>query len=305
MFCFLMAIVLVAFPLSVFAWGPIAHIDYASEALRNLAILAPAVKEILSRFPEHFLYGALAADITVGKSYVDYIYNCHSWKVGFEILKAAKKPAQKAAAYGYLSHLAADIISHNFFVPYHTLKSFRTRTLGHVYWEMRFDAKRPRRVWNLAKEVGKGDFSEDDELFQKMIKRTIFSFKTNKRIFNSILTLHRLKSLKRVVGHLSQRSQHLLSDADAKEFRHLAVQSVITFLIRLDKAPCTRVDPTGKERLVYATQMRRQLRKDFRRGKISEKEAVHFLALAKRQFREGIYNRQVVLPDLKLVRGGR
>ncbi|MBI1909533.1 MAG: zinc dependent phospholipase C family protein [Deltaproteobacteria bacterium] len=294
---FLALMLFFLFPLSAYAWGPIAHLDYAQEALRQIAILAPSVKEVLSLCPKDFLYGALAADITVGKSYVDTIYNCHSWRVGFQILKAAKNQAQKAAAYGYLAHLAADIISHNFFVPYHTLKSFRTRTLGHVYWEMRFDAKRPKKVWALTREIGKGDFSEDDALFQGMIRRTLFSFRTNKRIFNSILTLHRIRHWQGMMARIDRRSRWALTDADAKEFRGLAVQAVITFLTRLEKAPCTRVDPTGKERIAYASRLRRQMRRDYLRGKSTEKEAVHFLALAKRQLREGIYNRHATLPE--------
>ena len=80
---FLFSIVSILFSSDAVAWGPIAHIDYAQEALGNLAAYGPAVKALLGRFPFDFLYGSLAADITLGKDYVDYIHNCHNWRAGF------------------------------------------------------------------------------------------------------------------------------------------------------------------------------------------------------------------------------
>jgi hypothetical protein len=285
------------FPTELFAWGPITHLDFASEALKHVDKYPAFVRNILMTYPKDFLYGTLAADITVGKSYVDYIYNCHNWRVGFLLLNEAKDDRQKACALGYLSHLAADIIAHNFFVPYKTVRSYPTRTLGHVYWEMRFDAKRPQRVWKLAREICEGDFAHDDELFQRMLKRTLFSFKTNKRIFNSILNLHRLDRWHKGMKQLDRKSKWTLAPQDISLYHRMAMRSVKGFLKKLDKAPCAKVDPTGSDKLLYAKETRRQLYKAYRKNIISLKEGNEFLVKVKEALKRGVY-KEVDLPEV-------
>jgi hypothetical protein len=275
-----------------FAWGPITHIDYAYTALQNLSAYTGVVKELLSRFPYDYLYGTLAADITLGKDYVDYVHNCHNWRVGFLIYNEAKENGterQQSAALGYLSHLAVDIISHNYFVPYKTIRSYPTRTLGHIYWEMRFDAKRPKKFWNLAREIGKMKFPHNDELFERMVRRTLFSFKTNRRIFRSVLTLHRLKTWHTMMEKIHDQSRWTLAEKDMDDYRTLAIESVTNFLEDPDKAPCTKVDPTGEAKLLYADEMRQELRQLTKRKLIDEEQAQAFLKKAKAALRAGIY----------------
>ncbi len=250
------------------------------------------VKDLLTRYPFDFLYGALAADITVGKDYVDYVYNCHNWRVGFLILNEAKESGderQQAAALGYLSHLAVDIISHNYFVPFKTIRCYPTLTLGHVYWEMRFDSKRPKKIWNLAQKISEMEFSHNDALFERMLRRTLFSFKTNRRIFRSVLTLHKLRHWKIMMEKVHEGSRFKLSDKDIEDYRSLAVESVMTFLKDPEKAPCTKVDPTGEGKLLYAKEMRHELRRLTKKGIITTAQADHFLVKVKSALRETIY----------------
>lgn len=295
MFFFVATLVIfLLFPHDAHAWGPITHLDYANTCLQNVTMFAPVVKQLLSQFPTDFLYGALAADITLGKDYVDYVYNCHNWRVGFLVLNEAKDDRQRACAYGYLSHLAVDIISHNFFVPYKTIRSYPTRTLGHVYWEMRFDAKRPRSVWNLAKKLASLRFPHNDELFQRVLKRTLFSFKTNKRIFNSVLTLHKFRHWKTMMEKVHEVSRFRLLEKDMEDYRQLAIESVLGFLKDPAKAPCTKVDPTGADKLLYATEMRRELRDLIRKKVIVVEDADQFLARVKTALRESIYHPRVL-----------
>ncbi len=278
------------FPLDALAWGPITHIDYAAQALQHLSAYPVAVKMLLQQFPYDFLYGALAADITVGKDYVDYVHNCHNWRVGFLILEDAKEDRQKAAALGYLSHLAVDIISHNYFVPYKTIRSYPARLIGHVYWEMRFDARQLKENWHLAKEIAGMRFPHDDELFQRMVKRTLFSFKTNRRIFKSVLTLHKLQTWQAMMGRIHAVSRYPFPDADREDYRRLAIDSVVKFLKDPDNAPCTKVDPTGADKLLYAGQLRKELRDLTRRRRIPQAKADLFLKKVKTALRESIYH---------------
>lgn len=294
---FLFSIIYFLFSRDAVAWGPIAHLDYANACLQNVTVFAPAVKTLLTGFPGDFLYGALAADITVGKDYVDYIYNCHNWRVGFLVLNEARNDRQRACAYGYLSHLAVDIIAHNFFVPFKTIRSYSTRMLGHVYWEMRFDAKRPRSVWNLAKKLAGTKFPHNDELFQRVLKRTLFSFRTNRRIFSSVLTLHKFRHWRTMMHRLHEVSRFRLTDQDIEEYRRLALESAVTFLKDPEKAPCTKVDPTGFDKILYAAETRRELKRLTRKRIITPRNAEEFLERVKGALREAIY-RPKVLPTV-------
>ena len=285
----LAALVCLLIPHAAWAWGPITHVDYANEALQNLSAYGGAVKALLSEFPWDFLYGALAADITIGKDYVDYIHNCHNWRVGFLILNEASDDRQRSAAFGYLSHLAVDIISHNYFVPYKTIFSYPTRTLGHLYWEMRFDSQRPKKIWALAKKISEMEFSHNDGLFERMLRRTIFSFRTNRRIFKSVLTLHKLRHWKTMMEKVHDVSRFELSHRDIEEYRGLAVDSVVNFLKDPKNAPCTKVDPTGEAKLLYAGEMRQELKTLTRRRLLSPEAASRFLVEAKKGLRETLY----------------
>jgi hypothetical protein len=290
-------VAIILFPADAHAWGPISHLDFATEALRQVSTFPAAIKAILSAYPKDFLYGTVAADITVGKKYVDYIYNCHNWRVGFLLLNEARDKRQQACAYGYLSHLAADIIAHNFFIPASTIRSYSNRTRGHVYWEMRFDSRRPERIWKLAKDICASDFSHDDELFQRMLKRTLFSFKTNKRIFDSILNLHRLDRWRAGIRQMDRNSKWALSTKDISLYRGMALESVLDFLKNPEKAACTKIDPTGADKLLYAKDVCRLLNRARRRRKITKTQATDFVKEAKKALKKAVY-KDVYLPEV-------
>src|SRR5262245_18404865 len=108
-------------PKLAIAWGPATHIDFGLQVLRNAAILAPCLRQLLRRYPDDYLYGCGAAVIVVGKNFAKYLYHCHNWQVGLRVLDTAADERQKTLCYGFLPHLAADIVALNFFVPYNTV----------------------------------------------------------------------------------------------------------------------------------------------------------------------------------------
>src|SRR3990167_2657095 len=131
--------ILCLLPVDALAWGPATHLEYGLTALAQLSLFLPWIQALLQKHPNDFLYGSVAADITLGKKYTHYTRNCHNWQVALDILDAAHTDRQKAFMLGYLSHLAADTVSHNFFVPFYSMKSFRTTSLRHTYWEVRME----------------------------------------------------------------------------------------------------------------------------------------------------------------------
>ena len=56
-----------------------------------------------------------------------------------EIYDGARDDPLRAFGLGYLAHLAADSVAHNYFVPKQLAVTSSTSALGHSYWESRFE----------------------------------------------------------------------------------------------------------------------------------------------------------------------
>ena len=125
--------ILLVLPDAAFAWGPATHLELGKTMLENTKLLIPPARALLEAYPYDFLYGNISADIVVGKNLVEELKHCHNWKIGFKLLKKAESDSQRAFVYGYLSHLAADTIAHNHFIPEMMIRSFSSRTLRHIY----------------------------------------------------------------------------------------------------------------------------------------------------------------------------
>lgn len=278
-------------PTSVYAWGPATHLEYASRALEGLALFPPAIRLLLTRHEDHFLYGSVAADITIGKGLRGYLYNCHNWQVALDLFhNKTRNDSQKAFMLGYLGHLAADTVAHNFFVPYKLIRSWNSRLLKHVYWEMRMDLSVPEKYWHMMEKFADNRFLQDDKLLEDSLKRTFFSFKTNKKIFNSLLILQRLRHYKNLAERYAKRSVWKLTDADIKNYKQLAQKSVADFLTHFEKSYCLKADPTGKTRMVFARHWVRTLREAHRRKKLPHLAAEKILHGLKQDLQKSIYD---------------
>ena len=274
MFLYLIIVIvtIVCVPEQVYAWGGGIHLQVGLKVLDNLALVPAAIAAILAAHPRDYLYGCIAADITLGKKYTHYLLNCHRWQVGQKVLKAAANDRERACAYGYLSHLAADSIAHNYYVPYKIMRSFATVTMKHTYWEMRFETFVGKEVWERAHEVCQSDQQANDALFRKVLTPTIFSFGTNKRIFNSIMLLSRLEKWQRVMQTLSENSRYALSLEDRAEYLKLTEQTVFDFLQLAGDSKHPSTDPTGERALATAEAFRKNLRLLYKSGRMTKLE---------------------------------
>lgn len=275
---FLVAIALICvsllIPETAYAWGGGTHLLAGIEVLKRLDQIQPLIANILASHPNEYLYGCMAADIITGKKYTHYLLNCHRWRVGAMLLKAAGDDPQKACAWGYLSHLAADIVAHNYYVPYKTIRSFDTISLRHTYWEMRFESFIAPEIWLQARKVCLAGRPLDDALLRRVMVPTLFSFGTSKRIFNSILLLSRIERLQRLMKALSVRSRHTLTEADHTEYLKITIESVMDLLRNGDNSYCMLTDPTGASAIGTAMDIREHLRFLYKTGHISRKEGI-------------------------------
>ncbi len=285
-----------------YAWGPATHLQFSLEILNNLALIAPSIAAIIGKHRNDFLYGAMAADIIVGKKFmIEYHHHCHNWKVGQKILNQASTEGQIACAYGYLSHLAADVISHNYFVPIHLIKSFNTKLLRHLYWEIRYDATIDHKVWALANKLAKEYDEANDELLEKMLKRTIFSFKTNKRIFNHFLIFQEVKHWRQMVDGLAALSSWKLDNKDVEDFKSLSLNNMYNFLLDPTTARCCNADPTGTSRLEYAKEVRKRLNKVKKSKNLSANRINQTITDFDLVLRQAIYDTKALPPASQVI----
>src|SRR6266487_2585998 len=177
------------FPAVAHAWTPGTHVYLGESVLANLHQLPGLVADLLRAFPYDFLYGNIAADTSIAKKYAPVGRHCHAWHVGQEIFDLAPTDPLKAFGFGYLSHLAADSVAHNFFVPRQLLLTSGTTALGHSYWESRFETHLGDAYAKEAKEVILRDHAPSDAHLDSIISPTLFSMGTNRRLFRGMVHL--------------------------------------------------------------------------------------------------------------------
>lgn len=288
LFIALATLALLLFPADALAWGAGVHLQLGSDILNHLGLLQPALQALLAAHRYDFLYGCISADITVGKKFTHYLRHCHSWRMGRRILDEAVTDRQKACAYGYLVHLAADTVAHSYYVPFKMVRTFNTVLLKHTYWEMRYEALVDPAIWSLARSIARRDFEENDALMRSVLSDTLFSFTTNKRIFNSILLLSRLQQWQKMIRSLSNTSKWHLVEENAEEYLTLAREASMSILAGLEESPYSKADPTGERAINAARMIRKNLNLLWLDGKLPAQEAEEILARLRPRFRDGI-----------------
>ena len=206
-------LLLALLPDPAWAWGPATHVYLGTGVLESLGLLPPLVRSLLAAHPYDFLYGSVAADISLAKKYVPEGRHCHSWAVGEEVSRVADTDRLRAMGLGYLAHLAADTVAHNIYVPRQLLLTSSTQALGHSYWEHRMDFQLGDRYLALAHDVVMDhDHSEADELFDRVLSDTLFTFRTNRRIFRGMIRVQDTPRWQSFFGTVLQKSRWTLAD---------------------------------------------------------------------------------------------
>jgi hypothetical protein len=290
----ILLLAIICVPAQAYAWGGGIHLQVGLNVLENLPLLPAALAAILAAHPRDYLYGCIAADIIVGKKYTHYLLNCHRWGIGKKVLQAARTDSERACAYGYLSHLAADTIAHNYYVPYKIMRSFASVTMKHTYWEMRFETFVEKEVWEQAREVCRSDQRANDILLRSVLTATIFSFGTNKRIFNSIMLLSRLERWQRIMHTLSSNSRYALADSDRDEYLKLTGGAVLDFLRQPEGSDLLRADPTGERALAMAEALRKNLRLLYTSGRLTKVEGFDQVETLRVKLRQALHEPELL-----------
>jgi hypothetical protein len=252
---------LMLLPTDAWAWTPGTHVFIGDAVLRHLHFLPGRLAELLAAFPADFLYGSIAADTSIAKKYAAVGRHCHSWTVGLEIHDEAPEGPLRAFGLGYLAHLAADVVAHNFYVPRQLAVTSSTAALGHSYWESRVDThigdEWPRR----ARELLILDHSRSDQLLDRILAPTIFGTPTNRRIFRGMVHVTDSDSWQRIFRLISENSRWDLTDAEVGRYLTRSFDYVMDMLARWDESEPYRFDPSGDAPLHNAKKLRRLARR--------------------------------------------
>lgn len=278
------------FPVDASAWGGGIHLQLGAQVLAQPGLLSGDIAALLALHPKDFLYGCIAPDITLGKKYTHSLLHCHRWGIGRTLLKEAENDHQRACAYGYFCHLAADTVAHNFYVPYKIIRSFPALTMKHAYWELRFETFVEKDIWELARVVCRADRRANDVLLRNVLTTTLFSFGTNRKIFNSIMVLSRMERLQKLVQALSSNSRYQLSEADRDEYMQMAREAMVDLLNNPENSKFFKVDPTGEQALAAADSLRKSLRLRYKNGFMSKSEGFEQVEAVRTTLRESLHN---------------
>lgn len=250
------AILLLALlPEPALAWTPGTHIYLGESVLANLGHLVPAVADLLRAFPMDYLYGNIAADTSIAKKYAPVGRHCHSWQVAAEIESTADTEPLRAFALGYLSHLAGDTVAHNFYVPRQLVVTSRTIALGHSYWESRLEAHLGEHYAKTAMEIVRLDHTSADAHLDRVLAPTIFSVRTNRRLFRGMVGVTETQSWQRAFQILADRSRWDLRNDMVERYMAVSFQFIMETLVG-PSSYARRLDPSGESSLHLAKRMR-------------------------------------------------
>jgi hypothetical protein len=269
-------LLLALLPETAFAWTPGTHVLLGDAVLRSLAALPAATAALLHAFPNDFLYGSIAADTSIAKKYAPQGRHCHSWNVGFEILERAGTDQLRAFALGYLAHLAADSVAHNYFVPRYLVVTSRTSAFGHSYWESRFEAHLGEGFAKRAREVMRIGHGDADAHLDRILSPTIFSTQTNRRIFRGMVHVTDSDSWQRIFQIAADNSRWDLTDPEVSRYLDRSYDFVMDFLIRAESSVPFSHDPSGNNALQLAKEVRRAARMSGVGFHVAEEAGRHF-----------------------------
>ena len=250
-------------PTPALAWGPVTHVALGMRVLATVITDVHPLCAALEAFPEMFLYGSLAPDIVQGRRFQSRLRrHSHNWAVGLGLLDAAESDLERAFAYGYLAHLGADVVAHNFFLPARLIGRFDARLSGHIYYEARFDSIHTASYRELLISLLDMDCREVDAMLARAVDSPLISFRNHRRIFEG--GLKRVRHMHRLITMLGGPTE---DDHDEAElFSDASCKAICGVLDHRDGAWVCGFDPMGQQALRTASQARGNLRRLHRMG---------------------------------------
>lgn len=253
---------LACFVFSSSSWGPGTHVYLGTLLLRRMRRrLSKSQQRLLTDHRDAFLYGGIAADIINFKKYGGIKNHCHNWNMKERFEALIEEEHEHAFLYGYLCHLAADVVAHNHFVPFQTLHGLPPVLLGHVYWEARADGRIDEEYWKVIDGLrNRVELHENDQIINRAVRKKALSLSSNKWIFNNVLLARSKKSWRDIMDQMRRRNPRgELHDRFLKECHRRCLENMWKVFDDLELEKLRQWDPNGLAALSEARQVRRSL----------------------------------------------
>jgi Zinc dependent phospholipase C len=251
-------VLVVTSPEPALAWGPVTHVALGMQVLATVITPEHPLQATLLKLPEIFLYGGLAPDIVQGRRLQSRLRrHSHNWNTGFGLLGSARTPEQQALAWGYLAHLAADVVAHNYFLPARFIGRFESGIASHLYAEARYDTFQAHEYQELLVKLLRVDFGVLNRTLKQAIDSPLFSFSAHQRIFEG--GLRRIREFNGLVRRLGGPDEDEVGDFGL--FSHASCAAVGGILGNAEGAPACRFDPMGEAIIRDALDLRRKLQR--------------------------------------------
>lgn len=243
------------------AWGPGIHIQLAQELLERRDELPDESRRLLEEHADSFQYGCIAADIINLKKYGGLDNHCHNWNIKERLEALIEHDAERAFLAGYLCHLAADLIAHNHFVPYHVLYDLPPALLGHTYWEARADDVVREETWWIVDGLRTHrELHDNDDLIHQAVPKKAFSMLSNKLIFNHVLLARSKKKWREVMTRMrTRRPARPLQARHLQTGLGLCLENMFLTFTDDGLAQLREGDPNGHAALKESRVVRRRL----------------------------------------------
>jgi hypothetical protein len=221
---------------------------------------------LLVRHRRHFLYGNIAADVVFGKRLSKVKHSCHKWSLAQRLLAAAGSREQEAFAYGYLAHLAADVVAHNKYLPRQLLVTGTTINFGHLFWEIRADSQVSESCWGTLSETLQQPFPQHEHLLEQHLHDTFLPFEANLRIFNRMNLMACADRWRSLMDHWGRRSRWTLEPALLGAYHAESLAMMRIAMEQANHAWLTGHDPAGAAAFDQVRRDRRAVRRLAWRG---------------------------------------
>ncbi len=269
---------LFGFPDQALAWGPGVHMAIGNQLLHVPHLLPQTLASVLATQPHAFLYGCLSADIFVGKGCTSKPGHSHNWDTARILLLAADSPPLQAHALGYVSHLAADVVAHNYYVPTMLGLTPGSGKLSHMLVEMQAD-RRVRWSARQARGILLHPHLDQDSCLLMATQRKRWPFQFKKRLFINSVRVSGSRELRKHLSSLRRmlplapsmapglepppKTERLVADPQDNynylmRMLDLSLTLSIQAVTRFESCLAQDFDPIGGEHLREVRRLRRQ-----------------------------------------------
>ncbi|NLE30008.1 MAG: zinc dependent phospholipase C family protein [Phycisphaerae bacterium] len=235
---------------TTYGWGLATHVELAETILNHSVVLVSAVGAILLRYRNDFVLGNLLADVMIAKKMSRRRKTSHHWTGALRLLANAEQDRTRAFAYGFLTHLAADTVAHNHFIPQQIARTGTGLIQGHLYWEMMADQLTNPANRKTIRKLLQNPYPVHQQAIELYLYPQMKWFGFNKSIFTHINRLACGKRFARAARLCNDMSIYPLENRDLQEYKSLATERMVDIVLKGKNSLLLREDPNGGEERV-------------------------------------------------------